>query len=87
MIAGCIAGVSGWDALHIDAIWVDKPYRNQGHGSRLIREIEREAKENGANLARVDAMDLQMPFFKKHGYAVSAVYEEDPKLYVMQKPL
>ena len=87
MIAGCIAGVSGWDTAHIDVIWVDEPYRGQGIGSYLLSEIEREAKENGAYLARTDAMELQMAFFKKHSYTVNVVYEDDPKLYVMQKAL
>ena len=87
MIAGCIAGVSGWDTAHIDVIWVDEPCRNQGIGSYLLGEIEREAKENGAYLVRTDAMDLQAAFFKKHGYTVSTIYEDDPKLYVMQKAL
>lgn len=87
LIAGCIAGISGWDTLHIDVLWVDEPYRGQGIGSYLLGEIEREAKENGAYLARTDAMDLQKAFFKKHSYTVNVIYEDDPKLYVMQKTL
>ena len=87
LIAGCIAGVSGWDTAHIDVIWVDEPYRGQGIGSYLLGEIEREAKENGAYLARTNAMDMQTEFFKKHNYTVNVVYEDDPKSYVMQKSL
>lgn len=87
MIAGCIAGVSGWDTAHIDVIWVNEPYRNQGVGSYLLGEIEREAKERGAGLARVDAIDIQAAFFKKHGYTVDVIYEGCPKWYVMRKPL
>lgn len=87
MVAGCIAGVSGWDTLHIDMLWVDECCRNQGVGAYLLGEIEREAKENGAYLARTDAMDVQAAFFIKRGYAVTVVYEDEPKWYVMQKPL
>ena len=40
MIAGCISGISGWDTWHIDMIWVDEQYRNQGIGTKLMTEIE-----------------------------------------------
>lgn len=87
IIGGCIAGVSGWDTLHVDTIWVDEPYRNRGIGSFLLSEIEREAKAKGAYIARADAMALQASFLKKHGYGVYAVYEDDPKWDLMQKLL
>lgn len=87
IIGGCIAGVSGWDTLHIDVIWVDEPYRNKGFGSSLLREIERIATENGAYLARTDAMDLQVNFFMKHGYKANATLADNPKVTVMLKAL
>ncbi len=62
-------------------------YRGQGIGSHLLSEIEREAKENGAYLACTDAMDIADRIFKKHRYTVNVIYEDDPKLYVMQKAL
>ena len=39
---------SAW-RRHLDALWVDEPHRRQGIGTRLLREYEREAKENGAS--------------------------------------
>lgn len=87
LIAGCIAGVSGWDTLHIDAIRVDEPYRNRGLGSALLAEIEREAREAGAYLARADAPECTEAFFRKNGFATVVVYEDGPKWSVLQKSL
>lgn len=87
MIAGCIAGISGWDTLHIDVFWVDDAYCGSNNGSFLLGEIEHEAKEKGAYLSNVGGMDLQAAFFKKHGYEVSAVFEDQPKWYVLHKHL
>lgn len=85
MIAGCIAGVSGWDTLHIDAIWADESYRSCGLGSALLAEIEREAKETGAYLAKADAPKQAEAFFIRNGYRVVVAYEDEPKWVVLQK--
>ena len=87
MIAGCIAGVSGWDTLHIDVFWVDDAYCGSNIGSYLLGEIEREAKEKGAYLSNASGMDSQAAFFKKHGYEVSVVFEDQPEWYVLHKHL
>ncbi len=36
-----------WNIAFIEALWVDEPLRNQGIGSRLLSDIEREAKKPG----------------------------------------
>lgn len=87
MIAGCIAGISGWDTLHIDAFWADERYRDSEIASYLLEETEREAKEKGAYLSSTAGTALQAEFFKKHGYEVSVVLEDQPKWYVLHKRL
>ena len=87
MIAGCIAGVSGWDALHIDMIWVKEDLRRKGIGTELIGEVEREAKENGAYLSRIGAIGPRAPFFEKLGYTINVIHEGMPEWYDMQKKL
>lgn len=87
MIAGCIAGVSGWDTLHVDAIWVDEPFRNRGIGSALLGSAEREAKRIGAYLTRADAPECAATFFRKNGYAVCFAFEDEPRWTVLQKAL
>ena len=87
MIAGCVAGVSGWDTLHIDAIWVDEPFRGQSVGSYLLGEIEQEAKAKGAYLSSTAGTDLQAAFFKQQGYTIGAVLVDSPRWYMMYKHL
>ena len=87
VIGGCIAGVSGWDTLHLDLIWVDGPYRNHGIGSALLRETECEAEERGAHIALAGAIEQQSGFVRKRGYSVDAIQEDCPKYYVMHKQL
>ena len=79
MIAGCIAGISGWDTLHIDMIWVDERYRNQGIGTGLLGVIEREAKQKGAYLARTGVIASRAAFFIKNGYTLNITHEGTPE--------
>jgi GNAT superfamily N-acetyltransferase len=91
IIAGLVGGVDGWNGTDIDALWVDEPYRGQGIGTRLLREYEREAKENGAAAVYIEAYDWNVGFFRKNGYEkVTGMLEDYPKghtMYCMEKPL
>ena len=87
IIGGCIAGVSGWDAAHIDLVWVDARFRGQGLEAALIAEIEREAKALGAYIVRTGAGEAQAAFFTEQGYEVIAVYDGEARWFVMQKKL
>lgn len=87
IIGGCIAGVSGWDAAHIDLIWVEARFRGQGLEAALIAEIEREAKALGAYIVRTGADEAQAAHFIEQGYDVIAVYDGEPRWFVMQKTL
>ena len=91
IIVGLVGGVDGWNGTDIDALWVDDPYRRQGIGTRLLRQFEREAKENGANVVFIEAYDWNVGFFRKNGYeTVTGMLEDYPKghtMYCMQKPL
>lgn len=87
IIGGCIAGVSGWDAAHIDLLWVDARFSGLGLEAALIGKIEREAKKLGAYIARTNAAEAQAELFKARGYEVVTVYDGCPKWFVMQKKL
>lgn len=91
IIAGFVGGVDGWNGTEIDALWVDETYRKQGIGSRLLAELEREVKENGADVMFLEAFDWNVGFFKKNGYEkVTGLLEDYPKghvMYCMQKSL
>ena len=91
IIAGLVGGVDGWNGTDIDALWVDEPYQRQGIGTRLLREFEREAKENGASVVFIEAYDWNVDFFRKNGYeTVTGMLEDYPRghtMYCMQRPL
>lgn len=78
MIAAVIAGVGTWNNLDIDMIWVDEPYRNKGIGSRLLAEVEKEGKENGAYFSAINVFDWEASLFKKHGYSACVTIEDFP---------
>ena len=89
LIAAIFAGVGRWNSFDIDMMWVEEPYRNQGIGSELLAETEREAKEHGAYFGLAEGLfDWQTDFFKKNGYTVVGRLEECPKghrMYIMEK--
>ena len=91
IIAGFVGGVDGWNGTDIDALWVEEKYRNQGIGSQLLAALEREIKENGADVMFIEAFDWNVGFFKKNGYErVTGMLEDYPKghvMYCMQKVL
>ena len=91
IIAGFVGGVDGWNGTDIDALWVEEKYRNQGIGSQLLVELEREVKENGADVMFIEAFDWNVGFFKKNGYErITGMLEDYPKghvMYCMQKSL
>ena len=89
LIAAIFSGVGSWNDLEIDMLWVDEKYRDQGIGSALLDEIEREAQEQGAYFSIVEGLfDWQDGFFKKNGYMAVGTLEDCPRghrMYVMEK--
>ena len=89
MIAAIIAGVSSWNVMEIDMIWVDERFRNNGIGSELLAKTESEAKKLGAYFSLAEGVfDWQDRFFRKNGYLESGVLDDVPKghrMYVLEK--
>ncbi len=83
--AAGFAGVNFWNIAFVEMLWVDEPHRNQGIGSSLLSDIEREAKEKGACIVLIDARDWNVDFFKKHGYTVYCTLEDFPNGYSKYK--
>ena len=83
--AAGFAGVNFWNIAFVEMLWVDEPYRNQGIGSRLLSDIEQEAKNNGACIVMIDARDWNVEFFKKFGYTVYCTLEDYPNGYSKYK--
>jgi ribosomal protein S18 acetylase RimI-like enzyme len=69
--AGGLVGVTYWNALFIDILWVDGKYRGFGLGRMLVERAEMEARQRGCALAHVNTHSLQAPgFYRKMGYKV-----------------
>lgn len=85
VIAGCIAGVSGWDAAYLDAIWVDDSFCDRDLVAALLAAVEQEARENGAYIVFATVAEPQAALFLRQGYTTDIVYEGNPKFFVMQK--
>ena len=90
LIAAVIAGVDEDDTADLDGIWVEEPYRGQGVGAYLLREIERELEENGAYAILAGCCDWVSGFFLKSGYTVRGELADYPKghtAYELEKRL
>ena len=90
LIAGILGEVDGWNSCDIDVLWVEEPYRSRGSGTFLLREIEREAKENGVYVMLTNAGDWNIGFFRKNGYDAYGELPDYPKghcAYELEKRL
>lgn len=80
-----------WNTMYIDILWVRENHRKNGHGSKLLNEIERIAREEKCTLIHLETMDFQAKdFYIKNGYEVFGELENVPdghKRYYMRKIL
>lgn len=91
LLIGGAAGSTYLSSVEIEVLWVDEAYRGRQVASRLLREIEEEAKGAGCRLSHLTTYSFQAPgFYKKQGYAVCGELDGFPdgiKLYLLKKPL
>ena len=79
LIAGaqCASGY-GW--VHVKLLWVDDNHRKRGLGSKIMREVEKEALKRGCAGVHLDTFGFQAPdFYKKLGYEVFGTIDDHPK--------
>ena len=76
LVAGLDACMTAFKILYVSTVFVDAAYRRKGYGTRLIQEMERRAKELGANTIRLDTFSWQgKEFYEALGYQVVGYYE------------
>ena len=69
LVAGVIGDMSEFWIMHIATLWVDEEYRRRGIAQRLMSELEKRAREQGAKVIRLDAFDApSAAFYHSIGY-------------------
>lgn len=78
LIAGLGASMTAFNILYLSTLFVDKDYRRKGYGKALIQEMEKQAKELGANMIRLDTFSWQgKDFYLDLGYEIVGYYRND----------
>ena len=76
LIAGLNACMTAYKILYVSTVFVESDYRGQGYGKALMAQMERQAKELGANMIRLDTFDWQgKAFYEALGYEIVGGYE------------
>lgn len=80
LIAGADACMTAFHILYVSTVYVEDSHRRKGYGRMLMQEIERRAKEMGADTIRLDTFSWQgKEFYEALGYKIVGSYrnEED----------
>ena len=90
-IIGGLTGDISWGWLHVDVLWVDESYRQDGIGTSLMDKAEDEAIAMDVHKSYLETTDFQaLGFYEKRGYQVFAQLEDQPPghiCYYMKKTL
>jgi ribosomal protein S18 acetylase RimI-like enzyme len=74
---------TAFSEVYIEDLWVDKAYRGQGYGRKLLEELENRFKGKGFNNINLVTSAFNSPeFYKKCGFEVEFVRKnpKNPKL-------
>jgi GNAT superfamily N-acetyltransferase len=68
-VVGGLLGLTYWNWLFIDWLWLAPEHRGRGVGSQLLEHAEAIARGRGATHAYTDTFSFQAPgFWSRHGY-------------------
>lgn len=82
-IAAGLVGMTFWEWLHIDLLWVREDLRHRGYGRRLVEKAEAEARRRGCHRAFLSTLSFQGPkFYESLGYVVFAELPDLPPGFV-----
>jgi ribosomal protein S18 acetylase RimI-like enzyme len=81
-IIGTITGNAYYNEVHIGDLIIDKNYRGQNIGTKLVRTVEENYKNKGFDKITLTTFGFQAPdFYKKLGYSLEFIREDkNPKL-------
>ena len=76
--AGADGCMTAFHILYVSTVFVEESYRRKGYGRRLMQEVERRAKEMGADTIRLDTFSWQgKEFYEAIGYQVVGHYANE----------
>lgn len=82
IVAGLDACMTAFKILYVSTVYVDEKYRRRGYGKALIEEMEKRAKELGANTIRLDTFSWQgKEFYQALNYEQVGYYKNDTDNY------
>ena len=82
LVAGLDACMTAFKILYVSTVYVDEKYRRKGYGKALIEEMEKRAKELGANTIRLDTFSWQgKEFYQAMNYEQAGYYKNDVDNY------
>jgi GNAT superfamily N-acetyltransferase len=65
-----LKGITEYNWLFVNWLWVGEPYRRKGVGSRLLSNAEALARERGCASVYLDTFSFQAPdFYRRLGYS------------------
>ena len=90
-IIAALTGHTWGGTCEVSQLWVDEPHRHQGHGSRLMAEAEKIARERKCSQIILGTHSFQAPDYYKHlGFEIIGGFEDYPvghQMYILRKLL
>jgi GNAT superfamily N-acetyltransferase len=81
-VVGGLLGVTRWNWLYVDKLWVAESQRGSGVGRALMERAETIARSRGCTHVSLDTFEFQArPFYEKLGYQLFGTLEGYPPRY------
>ena len=78
IIAG-LKGMTGWDWLYVQILWVHESHRESGFGTQLMASAEATARQRGCIGACLTSYSFQAPeFYERLGYSAFGQIDDYP---------
>ena len=82
IVIGGLIGLTYWNWLYIDRLWVDAGHRWKGIGTKILETAEKEARLRGCIGIHLETHDFQnLAFYKRKGFKIQGEIKDLPKGY------
>jgi GNAT superfamily N-acetyltransferase len=79
-VIGGLIGLTYWNWLYIDRLWVDIKHRGKGIGTKILETAEQEARLRGCIGIHLDAHDFQnAAFYERKSFKIQGEIKDLPK--------